>query len=526
MKSKNKFIMWYKVKELHEKGLNKSQISKQVGIDRGSVRKYLLMNEEEFHKWIQNNKHLPHKLSPYLKFVKSELTQFPFLSAAQIEDRLKENFTDLPDIHSKTVYNFVHKIREQYGIEKPAKEDFRQCEKLQELPYGVQAQVDFGEFLMQTNQEKRTKIYFFCIVLSSSRYKFVYFQNQPFTAATAVYAHQLAFEYFEGNPKEILYDQDKVFIHDENLGDYLLTHDFKAFCSTQSFTPVFCRKSDPQSKGKIENVVKYVKYNFLRGRIFSNIENLNTLVLEWLKRTGNGKKHSTTHKIPLQEFDLEKTYLLPLKNKPLQPSILRQQYNVRKDNTVVYKSNFYTLPLGTYQGNETKIYLEQKDDKLNFYNQGKELIATHQISVNKGELVRNTDHSRNKSNTCEQTCKEVLDLFGNTEKSRIYIDLLRADKPRHFHDNLRAIKNKLVEVKKEIVEKTLEICLENKIFNGNTFCEIIDKQIKQQENETKFKIFNPPASEIKKSDNRHIININPQTSDINTYENILNYGKN
>lgn len=526
MKSKNKFVMWYKVRELDEKGLNKSQISKEVGIDRASVRKYLTMNEEDFHKWIENPKHLPHKLTSYEGFVKSELIKFPFLSAAQIEDRLKENFNNLPSIHSKTVYNFVQQIRKKYGIEKPAKEKFRQFEKLEELPYGVQAQVDFGEFNMQTTVGGRQKVYFFSIVLSASRYKFVYFQNQPFTAQTSVYAHHLAFEYFHGTPKEILYDQDTVFIHDENLGDYLLTHEFKAFCDSQSFTPVFCRKADPQSKGKIENVVKYVKNNFLRGRIFSGIESLNSLVLQWLTRTGNGKKHSTTHKIPLQEWAFEKQYLLPVKNTFPQPTPLMSQYNVRKDNTVVYKSNFYSLPQGTYQGSDTKIYLERKEEKLNFYNREKELIATHRVSLNKGEFVRNSDHSRNKSTTQEQTCKEVLDLLGNTQKSVIYIELLKEDKPRHFHDNLRTIKNKLGTVGKEIIEKTVEICLENKIFNGNVFCEIIDKQVKQTENEVKHKQFNLPASEKKKKDNLNVMDTNPQKSDINVYEKILEHATN
>jgi hypothetical protein len=64
MKAKKKYYMWYKVKELSEKGHNKSQISQQTGLDRATIRKYLIMNEEEFQLWINNPRHLPHKLSP------------------------------------------------------------------------------------------------------------------------------------------------------------------------------------------------------------------------------------------------------------------------------------------------------------------------------------------------------------------------------------------------------------------------------------------------------------------------------
>ncbi len=42
---------------------------------------------------------------------------------------------------------------------------------------------------------------------------------------------------------------------------------------------------DPESKGKIENVVKYVKQNFLYNRCFCDIATLNEEVLQWLNRT-------------------------------------------------------------------------------------------------------------------------------------------------------------------------------------------------------------------------------------------------
>ena len=51
-----KTIMWYKVTELNSKGFNKSQISKAVGIDRSTVRKYLSMVEVDFIAWISNPK--------------------------------------------------------------------------------------------------------------------------------------------------------------------------------------------------------------------------------------------------------------------------------------------------------------------------------------------------------------------------------------------------------------------------------------------------------------------------------------
>ena len=46
--SLKKLVMWYKVKELKSKGLNKTQIARCLGINRNTVRKYQSMSESEF----------------------------------------------------------------------------------------------------------------------------------------------------------------------------------------------------------------------------------------------------------------------------------------------------------------------------------------------------------------------------------------------------------------------------------------------------------------------------------------------
>lgn len=121
------------------------------------------------------------------------------------------------------------------------------------------------------------------------------FSCTPFTSALAVYAHELAFAYFGGKPRRIIYDQDKVLLVRENLGDLILTRTFRAFVNEQHFQPVFCRPADPESKGKVENVVKYVKRNFLAGRTFNSLEVLNTEVLQWLE---NRKRQDTWNHTP------------------------------------------------------------------------------------------------------------------------------------------------------------------------------------------------------------------------------------
>jgi transposase len=119
------------------------------------------------------------------------------------------------------------------------------------------------------------------------------------------------FEYIGGIPNQIVYDQDTVFIVSENGGDIILTDAFRAYTRDQSFDLYFCRKADPESKGKVENVVKYVKQNFLCNRTYHNIETLNDQAMGWLGRTANSLPHGTTKKEPFSELIIEQAFLKP-----------------------------------------------------------------------------------------------------------------------------------------------------------------------------------------------------------------------
>jgi transposase len=523
MKTLNKHLkkafMWYKVKELESKGFNKSQISRELGLDRTTVRRYLSMEEEAFHNWVEQTRHLPKKLQCYYNYVKDLLEGYPYLSSAQVEDRLKEQFTNLPEVHSKTVYNFVNSIRKRHLINKGKEKKYRQYEKLPEPAYGNQAQADFGEYYMQTTGEGRKKVYFFVMVLCRSRQKYVYFQSQPFTSRTTVLAHEKAFVYFNGQPQKVIYDQDRVLIVDENLGDILLTQEFRAYCNQMDFEAVFCRKSDPESKGKVENVVGYVKKNFLSGRVFMGEDALNASAMGWLSRTGNGKEHSGIKKIPQQEWLIEREHLLALPVQSLASNANEcKPYTVRKDNTISYKSNFYTLPLGTYQGADTHVFLQEKEDDVILFDKNMNVLTTHKLSSGRGVTVRNSDHIRDKSQSIAVLKTEVVALMQNTPKANLFMELLEKQKLRYLRDNLLVLKKHLTELEPEFIAKAIDFCMENNIYNANNLTQAGIHYQKQQMQDTKVVL---PWIEINSTKPDTIALYEPQVSKISTYEKVM-----
>lgn len=201
--------MWYKVKELRSKGLHCVQIAHELGVHRHTVEKYEKMTLEEFQSSQAYERDFKYKLDIYEEEVKEELVRKPYLSCRQVHDHLRERHADFPSVSGKTVFNFVTRIRDKYHIAKGYEETSRPLEKLPETEPGASMQADFGEYWMRRDDTRRVKVYFFAAVMSYSRQKFAYFSRTPFTSELAIYAHELAFRFYGGKPREIIYDQDK-----------------------------------------------------------------------------------------------------------------------------------------------------------------------------------------------------------------------------------------------------------------------------------------------------------------------------
>ena len=102
--------MWYKVRELQSKGLNKTQIGKHLGVDRSTVRRYLQMSREDFVRRRNSHRKYTLKLAGYEEYVRGTLEEYPYISAARIHDWLKECYPDFPKVCDKTVFNFVFRL--------------------------------------------------------------------------------------------------------------------------------------------------------------------------------------------------------------------------------------------------------------------------------------------------------------------------------------------------------------------------------------------------------------------------------
>ena len=513
----SKLIMYHEIHRFNrEEGLKPAQISRIVLMDPRTIKKILAMSEQEYIDYLESLSSRDKVLDPYEGFVKARLEVCPEASAAQVHDWLKEHNNHLlPDVTEKTVFNFVLLVRTRHGIPKPF--NHRDYEKIAELPYGKQTQVDFGEYNMTTDEGKRKKIYFICFVLSRSRQKISCYLERPFTTEEAIFAHEEAIQFFEGITEEFVYDQDKLFLVDENRGDLIMTEEFRKYTKYRGFKVHFCRKSDPQSKGKVENVVKYNKYNFLRGRIFVNINVLKGENIAWHNRTANAKVHSTTKKIPYEEWLIEKKYLKPVEGS-FKPECALDTPGLRKDNTVHYKGNFYRVPRGTYKPPKTTVSIEVTDDnRLIIYNVENKKIATHNIYPGQGKTIGGSNYQRDVSTRIDQLIDEISSLFNEPEQAKDYFLQIRKDNPRYIRDQLQIIKKLAGVYDMEIINQAMALCIEKRIYRA-TDLESVAKKIRSQQSQDD--TIKQPI--VIKTINQTSYKIIPDKSDISDYQSLMN----
>ena len=76
--------MWYKVRELQSKGLNKTQIGKHLGVDRSTVRRYLQMSREDFVRRRNSHRKYTLKLAGYEEYVRGTLEEYPYIYVAKL----------------------------------------------------------------------------------------------------------------------------------------------------------------------------------------------------------------------------------------------------------------------------------------------------------------------------------------------------------------------------------------------------------------------------------------------------------
>ena len=115
-----------------------------------------------------------------------------------------------------------------------------------------------------------------------------------------------AFAYM-GIPRYVLTDNMKsVVIRRDSEGKPIWQHDYESFMRTVGFQTKLCKPRHPFTKGKVERLIRFVKDNFIPGRVFREITDLNYEAIRWCN-SQNQCYHRSVDCIP---EDKHRTYCL------------------------------------------------------------------------------------------------------------------------------------------------------------------------------------------------------------------------
>ncbi|MBR2756810.1 MAG: IS21 family transposase, partial [Exiguobacterium sp.] len=149
--------------------------------------------------------------------------------------------------------------------------------------------------------------------------------------------------------------------------------------------------------------------------------------------------------------------------------------NVSKDNTIRYRSNRYTVPIGTYSSVKKKVvFLEVTEQERLLIRESPEgeVIADHRVSKESGKLIQSRDHLRDRSKGTEELKQQALAYFEDREAASDYLDELSRRYPRYRRDQFNIIRD-VATMYPNHLTTAQEKCSQEGLFSANDFRDVI-----------------------------------------------------
>ena len=275
---------------LHRQGKSIKAISRELGICRNTVRRYLRSAtvpepQERARKCT--------KLDGYRAYLQSRVTAAhpDWIPATVLFDEIRAlGYTG----SVRTVSGYLATLKPQPKPDPVV--------RFETAP-GQQMQVDWGSFRLDGQ-----RVSLFLATLGWSRFAFGQFvANERFE--TLRDCHERAFDAFGGVPREALYDNMRTVVQVRNAygrGLHRFHPGLQDLAHHYSFLPKLCRPYRARTKGKVERNIGYVRRSFYvplvsRYRQLAeplDLAGLNLEFARWLAVTANARIHGTTGSVP------------------------------------------------------------------------------------------------------------------------------------------------------------------------------------------------------------------------------------
>lgn len=323
-------------------GVSRREISRKIGVDRKTVRKYA--NEYEVGRAALNSPVAAGAIGTaaegavvvaglgrsacesHREWIKEQVELRR--NAVAIYQDLKDEFAFEHQYNS--VKRFVRRLKHK---------DPEQFDRLEFAP-GEEFQVDLGEGAPTRRANgKYRKPWLFVLALRYSRRAF---RKTAWKMDQETWAklHEEAFRYFGGCTTYAVLDNLKQGVIKPDLYDPRFNPVYAAMLQHYGVVADPCRVNDPNRKGTVENGIQHTQNTALKGRRFESVEEQNAFLMRWEERWAAPRIHGRTREQVEAMFQRERPLLKPL---PLQSMRYFTQglRTVQDDGTVQVGYSWY-----------------------------------------------------------------------------------------------------------------------------------------------------------------------------------------
>ncbi|WP_150884687.1 IS21 family transposase [Staphylococcus aureus] len=357
---------------------NYAELGRQYNCDPRTVKKYYEAgkeNELERLKKRQQNKKAS-KLDPFKEIInkKIELGCTAMAIFKYIE---------------KKGYEGKYTILREYCKNKKQNETKKATIRVETNP-GIAAQVDWKEDMVMHDKFGRTyqfNIFLYVLHYSKMKYITLTWDRKQDTLFECL---KDAFEYTEGVPKEIWFDNMRTVV-DRSRTQYkkvVFNNLFYQFSKDANFEPIACRPYRPQTKGSVESLAKFVEQRLRPYDYeFYDAVELIELVDDLCHELNHLEISQATEQRPIDVFNYEEKEHLNFFNAKLLDTYIENECIriVSKESMINFRKGKYSV-LTKYIGEEVQVIFNNSTDELLIYYDG-ELIRRHNLSERKFNYI-------------------------------------------------------------------------------------------------------------------------------------------
>jgi len=319
-------LEWLKVRRLAQQGLKYMKIGRELGIDRRTVKKLLLMPEPPRPSFRERQS----ILDDYKPIIEGWLGIDSEITAVDIERKLRA-----------LGYEGSYSTLKRY-VRSRKEEIFREATVRFETLPGQQAQVDFSQIKPRYTDGTVDKLSLYHFVSGFSRWKDADVSDSQ---KRKVLMHSLEQTFLKvgGVVKEVLFDNlAPVAKRARTLRrEGEIAEEWIRFGVYYGFETRLSMAYRAQTKGKVERPIDPVK-RFIASEVFLSREHLRKELRMFIE--GENKKiHSTTRERPIDRLEKERKFLQPLPERALELARLERR-RVSKDCFVSIDGVRYSVP--------------------------------------------------------------------------------------------------------------------------------------------------------------------------------------